>query len=54
MDGSIMGVYLILWNDYVCRVVVWWIMVEFISDMYVKVDNGGLMICVSEDIIIIM
>lgn len=48
-SGSISGNYLTLRNDYIRRAVAWWTMVELIPDMYVKVDNGGLMIRVSED-----
>lgn len=47
--GTITGAYQTLLNDYILRTTAWWTMLELIPSLYVKVDNGGLMIRVSDD-----
>lgn len=47
--GTLTGDYQTLVDSYLRRSVMWWAMLELIPDMYVKVDNGGLMIRVSDD-----
>ena len=36
-------------NDYVRKATLWWTMVELIPSLYVKMDNGSLVLRVSED-----
>jgi len=48
-DGSISGDYLTLRNDYIQRALLWWSMVELYPNLYVRLDNGGLVIRTSED-----
>ena len=43
------GDYATLLDDYVRKATVWWSMVEMIPNLYVKLDNGGLVIRVSDD-----
>ena len=47
--GTITGVYQTLLDSYIRRAVMWWTMLDLIPAMYVKIDNGGLMIRVSDD-----
>lgn len=43
------GDYATLLDDYVRKATVWWSMVEMLPNLYVKLDNGGLVIRVSDD-----
>ena len=43
------GDYITLMNSHVRRVTLWWTMLELIPRMHVRLDNGGLVIRVSED-----
>ena len=47
--GTITGVYQTLLDDYIRRAAAWWVVLELIPNLYTKIDNGGLMIRVSED-----
>lgn len=42
--GTLSGNYETLMDDYVRKMVVWWTMVNLIPSLYVKIDNGGLVI----------
>lgn len=46
--GSITGDYATLLDGYVRKAVVWWTMVELLPNLYVKLDNGGLVIRTSD------
>ena len=43
------GDYATLLDDYVRKATVWWSMVEMIPNLYVKLDNGGLVIRTAEN-----
>lgn len=42
--GTVTGVYETLLDDYVRKATCWWTLVELIPNLYVRLDNGGLMI----------
>jgi len=42
--GTLSGNYKTLMDDYVLKSLMWWTMVELLPNLYVKVDNGGLVI----------
>jgi len=46
---TLTGDYLTLMDDYVRKVVCWWTMVDLVPSLYVKIDNGGLVIRTSEN-----
>lgn len=46
--ASVTGVYATLLDGYVRKATVWWTMVELLPNLYVKLDNGGLVIRVSD------
>lgn len=46
--GTLAGVYETLMDDYVRKATCWWTMVELIPSLYVRLDNGGLMIRAAE------
>jgi len=46
--GGLSGDYATLMNDYVRKATLWWTMVELIPSLYVKMDNGSLVLRVSE------
>jgi len=47
--GTLSGDYETLMDDFVRKVVCWWTMVDLIPALYVKIDNGGLVIRSSEN-----
>lgn len=47
--GGVSGNYAILLDNYVRKATLWWTMVDLMPSLYVKIDNGGLAIRVSED-----
>lgn len=47
--GLVSGVYETLLDTYVRKATVWWAMVEMIPNLYVKLDNGGLVIRTAEN-----
>jgi hypothetical protein len=47
--GSLSGAYETLMDSYARKVVVWWSMVELLPSLYVKLDNGGLVIRMAEN-----
>ena len=47
--SSLAGDYVTLMNSHVRRVTLWWTMLELVPRMHVRLDNGGLVIRVSED-----
>jgi hypothetical protein len=47
--SSVTGIYATVLDDYVRKATVWWMMVELLPSLYVRVDNGGLAIRGSED-----
>jgi hypothetical protein len=47
--GSITGAYATLLDGYVRKAVVWWAMVELLPNLYVQLDNGGLVIRTAEN-----
>ena len=47
--GTLTGNYEILVDTYVRKVTVWWAMVEMLPNLYVKLDNGGLVIRSAEN-----
>jgi len=47
--AGLSGDYATLMNDYVRKSTLWWTMVELIPSLYVKMDNGSLVLRVSED-----
>lgn len=47
--GSVSGDYETLLDTYVRKATVWWAMVEMIPNLYVKLDNGGLVIRTAEN-----
>ena len=48
-DVSLAGVYETLVDDYVRKATAWWSMVEMLPNLYVKLDNGGLVIRTAEN-----
>lgn len=42
--GTLSGNYETLMDDYVRKTTAWWSMVDLIPSLYVKIDNGGLVI----------
>lgn len=48
-DSSLTGVYETLMDDYVRKTTAWWTMVELLPNLYVKLDNGGLVIRSAEN-----
>jgi hypothetical protein len=47
--GTVSGVYETLLDTYVRKSTVWWAMVEMLPNLYVKLDNGGLVIRSAEN-----
>lgn len=47
--ATLSGAYQTLLDDYVRKVVVWWTMVELLPNLYVQLDNGGLVIRTAEN-----
>jgi hypothetical protein len=47
--GTVTGAYETLLDTYVRKVTVWWAMVEMLPNLYVKLDNGGLVIRTAEN-----
>lgn len=47
--SSLTGNYLTLMDEYVRKVVCWWTMVDLVPTLYVKIDNGGLVIRSSDN-----
>lgn len=47
--SSLTGDYATLMDSYVRKATLWWTMVELIPSLYVKMDNGSLVLRVSED-----
>jgi len=47
--GTLTGHYLTLMDTYVRKATLWYTLVEWLPRMYVRVDNGGLVIRTSED-----
>jgi len=47
--GTISGDYATLLDKYVRKATLWWTMVDLMPSLYVKIDNGGLAIRVSDD-----
>lgn len=47
--GTVAGNYATLLDNYVRKATVWWAMLELIPNLYVKLDNGGLVIRTSDD-----
>ena len=47
--SSLSGVYETLMDTYIRKATCWWTMVELIPNLYVKLDNGGLVIRASEN-----
>jgi hypothetical protein len=47
--GTLAGDNLSLVDDYVRKAVAWWTMVDLIPSLYVKIDNGGLVIRTAEN-----
>ena len=47
--GTVTGNYALLLDNYVRKATLWWTMVDLMPSLYVKIDNGGLAIRVSED-----
>jgi hypothetical protein len=46
--GTVTGNYATLLDNYVRKATVWWAMLELIPNLYVKLDNGGLVIRTSD------
>jgi hypothetical protein len=47
--GTVAGDYATLLDSYVRKATLWWTMVDLMPSLYVKIDNGGLVIRTSED-----
>ena len=47
--ASLSGLYLTLFQKHVVKVLAWWTLVEVLPHLYVKVDNGSLVLRTSED-----
>ena len=47
--GTLSCDYAVLMDSYVRNATLWWAMVEMIPSLYVKMDNGSLVIRISED-----
>tara|TARA_R110002012_G_scaffold197522_2_gene366098 strand:+ start:22956 stop:23522 length:567 start_codon:yes stop_codon:yes gene_type:complete len=48
-SGSISATYGVLLDEYVRKATAWWTMVDLIPSLYVKIDNGGLVIRTAEN-----
>ena len=48
-NSTLAGNYLTLMNTYVRKATAWWTMVELMPSLYVKIDNGGLVIRSSDN-----
>ena len=48
-DDTLSGAYVTLLDDYVRKATAWWSMVEMLPNLYVKLDNGGLVIRSAEN-----
>lgn len=48
-SGTLSGVYETLVDDYVRKSTVWWAMVEMLPNLYVQLDNGGMIIRTAEN-----
>ena len=48
-NSTLAGDNLTLVDDYVRKCVAWWTMVDLIPSLYVKIDNGGLVIRMAEN-----
>lgn len=46
---GVTGDYVTLLDDYVRKATVWWAMVEMLPNLYVQLDNGGLVIRTAEN-----
>lgn len=46
---TLTGDYLVLYQKHIVKVLAWWTLVELIPNLYVKLDNGTLVIRTSED-----
>lgn len=47
--NSLAGNYVTLMDTHIRKVTLWWTMVEMIPSLYVRLDNGGLVVRISED-----
>jgi len=47
--GSLSGLYLTLMNDYLRKCLLWYSVYEMLPNMYVKIDNGSLVIRTSDN-----
>lgn len=47
--GTLSGDYLSLVNNYVLKAAMWWTMVELLPNIQSQVDNGGVVVRISED-----
>ena len=47
--GTLTGVYETLMDEYVRKATAWWVMVDLVPSLYVKIDNGGLVIRSAEN-----
>ena len=47
------GAYATLLDNYVRKATAWWTMVELLPNLYVKLDNGGLVIRTAENLSLI-
>lgn len=47
--SSLAGDYLVLFQKHIVKVLAWWTVVEVLPHLYVKVDNGSLVMRTSED-----
>lgn len=47
--NTLAGNYVTLMDEHIRKVTLWWAMVEMIPSLYVRLDNGGLVIRTSED-----
>jgi hypothetical protein len=48
-NNTLAGAYLTLMENYVRKAAAWWTMVELLPTLYVKIDNGGLVIRSSDN-----
>lgn len=48
-SGAVPATYAALLDGYVRKATVWWTMVELLPNLYVKLDNGGLVIRTAEN-----
>jgi hypothetical protein len=47
--ASLSGLYLTLYQKHIVKALAWWTMVELLPSLYVKIDNGNLVLRTSED-----